>query len=437
MAMGFVSGGFRSDTAIRAVLGVCALCLASATIAQPDRSTPAPLRNPASTPEWDALYKQRFEALMRDRGVMTRYDPMEPIAGAKAYRPIPAASTSQGTIAKDALDQATAYAAASNARAFMVWRDGKMERAAYFRDSDRDTQIVSKSLSKPLTAIAVGRAIALGKIKSVDQPMTDFIPEWRGTPKAAMTLRHLLDMRSGLLEQDYSPDPENPLNRAYIDPDHGWQIVHNYPLTHTPGTYYGYSNAVAELVALVIERATGIRYGTFVSQQVLQPIGAMGGEIWVDRPGGLAHSGCCMTLPAESWLRLGILLLNDGVANGKRLLPKGYVDAMASGTPQNPHYGMGVWVAGPYTQRRGFGALGRAGPKVLHSAPYRDKDLFLFDGNSDQVVYISRAAKMVALRIGDSPPAKPEWDNSILPNLLMDGIKWKPGERRPVPQPNP
>lgn len=413
------------------------LCFAAAAISQSNRTAPAPARNPASTPEWELLYKQRFEMLMRDHGVFTRYDPMEPVPGSKPYRPIPIAAPSGRTIAADAMDQASAYAAASNARAFLVWRNGKMERADYFQGGNRDTQIVSKSLSKPITAIAIGRAIALGKIKSVDQPMTDFIPEWRGTPKAAMKLRHLLDMRSGFLEQDYSPDPESPLNRAYIGPDHGWQIVHNYPLTHKPGTYYGYSNAVSELVALVIERATGTRYGTFVSQQILQPIGAMGGAIWLDRPGGLAHSGCCMTLPAESWLRLGILLLNDGVADGKRLLPKGYVDAMARGTPQNPHYGMGVWIAGPYTERRGFGAPGRPGPKVLHSTPYRDKDMFLFDGNADQVVYISRAANLVALRVGDSPPAKPEWDNSVLPNLLIDGIKWKDGERRPVPQSKP
>jgi CubicO group peptidase (beta-lactamase class C family) len=392
-------------------------------------------RNPAANPGWDALYKARFDALMRDRGFMTSYAPMEPVKGATPDRPLPVATPAQRTIAPDALDKASAYAAASNARAFLVWRNGRIERADYFKGADRDTQITSKSLSKPLTAIAVGRAIALGKIRSVDQPMTDFIPEWRDTPKATMTLRHILDMRSGLLEQDFSPDSDNPLNRAYIDPDHGWQIVHNYPLTHAPGGYYGYSNAVAELVALVIERATGVRYADFVGREILQPIGAQGGEIWVDRPGGLAHSGCCMTLPAETWLRLGVLLLDDGMANGKRLLPKGYVDAMARGTPQNPHYGMGVWVAGPYQERRGFGAVGRPGPKVLHSAPYRDRDLFLFDGNSNQVVYISRATGLVALRVGDNPPAGAEWDNSIVPNLLIDGIAWKRGEKRPVPQP--
>lgn len=202
-------------------------------------------------------------------------------------------------------------------------------------------------------------------------------------------------------------------------------------------TAVGYGNAVSELVAIVIERATGQRYSDFIGSEILAPIGAEGGRIWVNRPGGLAHAGCCMTLPPESWLRLGILLLNDGMVDGKALLPEGYVAEMARGTAQNPYYGMGVWVAGPYTDRRGFSALDRPSPKVLHSQPYPDKDLFLFDGNSNQVVYISQAARTVILRIGDTPAANPEWDNSRLPNIIFNGIKWKKGEQRPTPQPFP
>lgn len=436
--MGTRTGKYRL---LAAIAGGWLLASPFVTLAQQDAdpvaTKPAPVRNPNTTPEWEALYAERFATLMHNRGVIRDYDPMEAVPGAKVTQPLPEARPSQRSISPEALDAAAAYAEASNARAFMVWRDGKVESARYFQGNDRNTPVVSKSLSKPLTAIAIGRAIAMGKIKSVDQPVTDFIPEWTGTPKATMTIRHLLDMRSGLLEQMYSEDPEHPINRAYIDPDHGWHIVNNYPLTHVPGSYYGYGNAVSELVAVVIERATGQRYADFIGGEILRPIGAARGRIWVNRPGGLAHSGCCMTLPPESWLRLGVLLLNDGKVGGKQLLPKGYVDAMARGTPQNPHYGMGVWVAGPYTDRRGFGAVGRPGPRVLHSQPYLDKDLFLFDGNSNQVVYVSRAARLVVLRIGDTPPATPEWDNSRLPNMIIDGIRWKKGERRPIPQTAP
>ena len=142
-----------------------------------------------------------------------------------------------------------------------------------------------------------------------------------------------------------------------------------------------------------------------------------------------------MRLPAQSWLRLGILLLRDGVSEGRRLLPRGYVDAMKTATAQNPHYGLGVWVAGPYTQRRGFSGPDGAGPKVLHGEPYLDRDLFLFDGNGNQVVYISRATNMVILRMGDAPPKTSEWDNAALPNMLMRGIIPRKGEKMPVAQP--
>jgi CubicO group peptidase (beta-lactamase class C family) len=370
--------------------------------------------------EFEAEYQKRFETLMRDRGVFLKYDPMEVVPGAKVSRPMRIAK--KPSIAPAVLDAALAYAKSNNSTAFLVWRDGTLQSQAYFGGNDWQTPLVSKSLSKPLTAIAIGRAIRMGKIKSLDQPISDFLPEWKDTPKQAILVRHLIDMRSGLLEQMFSADPNHPINRVYIHPDHGRELIENYPLTHEPGSHYGYNNATSELVALVIERATGRRYAEFVGNEILKPIGAAGGKIWINRPGGLAHSGCCMLLPAESWLRMGILLAQDGKTNGRRLLPEGYVKEMRTGTPQNPHYGLGVWLGSPYLQRRGFAAPDKPGPKVLHSEPYLDPDLFLFDGNTNQVVYILPKSKMVILRMGNLPPLEPEWDNAKLPNILVGGV---------------
>jgi CubicO group peptidase (beta-lactamase class C family) len=383
----------------------------------------------------EAIYRARFAAIVKSGGIFTDYSPTEKVRGATRPSPLRVAPPQNRTVDTAALDRASAYAAAANSSAFLVWRAGALQRADYRRGVTRESQLVSKSLSKPLGAIAIGRAIALGRITSLDQPVADFIPEWRGTPKSGMSVRHLLDMRSGLLEQIVSTDPDHPINRAYIGTDHGRTLIHDYPLTHPPGTHYGYGNATAELVALVIERATGQRYADFVGREILAPIGAEGGAIWIDRPGGLAHSGCCMTLPAESWLRLAILLMKDGMAGKRRLLPAGYVDAMTRGTPQNPHYGLGVWIAGPYVERRGYTGPGGHGQQVLHSQPYADRDLFLFDGNGNQVVYVSRATRMVIARLGDAPPRSLEWDNSALPNMLIAGILRQPGEAAPAAQP--
>lgn len=373
----------------------------------------------AASPADDATYRARFDAFTANPAQFD-YSPMEAVPGAKRVRPLPVRATP--AIAAAALQEAERYAEVNRSSALIVWRDGALEAARYFGNTTRETPLVSKSLAKPLTAIAIGRAIRLGKIKGLNQPIADFIPELKGTPKAAILVRHLLDMRSGLLDQGFSPDPEHPWNRAYLDTDHGNYIVRSYPLTDPPGSRYAYANAPSELVALVIERATGRRYAEFLNREVLIPLGAAGGEVWVNRPQGLAHSGCCIKLPAETWARLAILLLDNGVANGKRLLPPGYVREMRTGTPQNPSFGLGIWLGEPYRQRRGFGAPGTPGPQVLHSEPYLDPDLFLFDGNSNQTVHISPKHRLIVLRLGETPPKSPEWDNSYLPNLLIRGL---------------
>jgi CubicO group peptidase (beta-lactamase class C family) len=288
------------------------------------------------------------------------------------------------------------------------------------------TPLLSKSLSKPITALAVGRAIALGKIKSLDQPLAQILPELKGTQKGRILVRHLLDMRSGMLDQGFSPEADHPLNRAYLSTEHGREIIDNYPMVAEPGTRYSYANAPSDMVALVIERATGRRYGEFVGTEVFKPLGAPGGTIWVDREGGLAHSGCCTYLPAETYLRMAAFIHADGVLRGKRLLPKGYTAQMRKGTTQNPNFGLGLWVGEPYRQRRGFGAPGTLGPQVLHSEPYLDPALYLFDGNSNQVVYVSPKYDLIVLRIGATPPApsatQAEWDNAYLPNLLIRAL---------------
>jgi CubicO group peptidase (beta-lactamase class C family) len=229
-------------------------------------------------------------------------------------------------------------------------------------------------------------------------------------------------MRSGLLGQAMATGEGDILNRVYLHPRHDSILIDEYPLVQEPGTRFDYANAVADLVAIVIERASGERYARFLSEAVLKPIGAPGGSVWLDRPGGLAHSACCMMVPAETWLRLGILLIDDGMWQGRRLLPAGYVDEMRRPTPQNPGYGLGVYLGEPYLQRRPFGNPDTPGPRVFQGEPYQAPDLFLFDGNADQVVYIVPSRRLIVLRMGDPPPRSPEWDNAVLPNTILRGI---------------
>lgn len=389
------------------------MVLATASACATDRRTQA-------DPIADPVYERRLEAYRVGGDV---YGPYEAVIGAQEPAALRAAQSPAGHFEPASLAAAEAYARSTNTSSFLVWHAGELVAEHYYGDTSRQTGIVSKSLAKPLTAIAIGRALEMGLVKSLDQPVADFITEWRGTPKQAMLIRHLLDMRTGFLAQGSSPDPANIWNTSYLHPEHERFIINDYPLVNAPGTRYDYSNSTSELVAVVIERASGRRYAEFIGTEVLRPIGAAGGKVWVNRPGGVAHSGCCILLPARTWLKLGLLLMNDGVADNRRLLPTGYVRDMRTGTAENPNYGLGVWIGRPYRERRGFHHPDSAQPKVLHSEPYLTDDLFLFDGNGNQTVYIIPSRQLVIVRTGDRPDKPAEWDNAFLPNTLLKGLR--------------
>lgn len=368
----------------------------------------------------EALYRTRFERLRDRTGAsgLPSYDILKRVEGA-AHKPLEVSE--RPVISAAAIESAIEYAASMNSRALLIWQGDALVAARYFDAADEDTLLVSRSLAKPLGVIAVGRAIQRGFIGSVVDPVSRYIGEWRNTDRQSIQIRHLLDMRSGLLPQGAAESIDDVLNRAYLHPRHDEVIINEYPLTHEPGSRYEYSNANSELIAPLIERATGVQYEDWIADEVLKPIGAAGGEVWMNREGGTAHSGCCWLLPAETYLRLALLLLDDGVADGRRLLPAGFVADITTATAENRHAGMGVYVAGDYVERRGPLNPEMTIGQVLHGEPYLADDLYLFDGNSNQVVYIVPSLSMVIVRLGNRPQTG-EWDNAFLPNLLIRGM---------------
>jgi len=176
---------------------------------------------------------------------------------------------------------------------------------------------------------------------------------------------------------------------------------------------------------LVLERATQKPYGQYLSETLIQPIGAQGGQVMMNRPNGLAHTGCCLLLPSESWLRFGILLANFGEVNGQQLFPLGWMEDYLVPSPTNPALGLHIWLGKPYIKKRSWSSVGEAkGFGVLHSEPYLADDLFLFDGNGHQVVYIVPSEELVIVRTGSWPRTKGiEWDNSYIPNRIIRAIR--------------
>lgn len=373
--------------------------------------------------EAEAAYRERYRRVYEQPpenaapGFRKR-SPMEDVPGVTGFVPFPRANT----ISAAALDAAKRYAAERNSSALIIWRQGAIELEAYFDGVSSESLLASGSLAKPLSVIAVGRAIQEGQIQSLDEPAANYLTEWRGTPKAGIAVRHLLDMRSGLLPQNWEQKIDSVMIRANLHPFHEEIIIHEYPLVNEPGTRYDYANVNSELVVPVLERATNKRYAHWISQQIIVPLGARGGQVWLNRENGVAHAGGGLRFPADTYLRMAILVMQGGLWEGQQLLGADFVAAMTRPTPQNAHAGMGVYIGSPYVERRGALNPDQTAGRTYHSEPYAAEDLVLFDGNGNQVAYMVPSQDLVILRLGRWPPRDKLWDNAVLPNLIIGGL---------------
>lgn len=372
----------------------------------------------------EVFYEERLENMQtafRSGMATTIYDTKIEFGMSRTLQPLPRARPE--SLSQNILTQLYDYVSPMNSASLLVFESGSVVSEHYFGETSETTLINSKSLAKPLGVIAMGRAIEKGFVASLDQPVSDFIIEWKDTEKSNILIRHVLDMRTGLLAQDYTPETEDVLNRAYLHPRHDEIIIHEYPLINEAGTRYDYGNATSDIVAIVIERATGQSYQDWVDQQVLAPLGAGGGTVWLNRNGGMAHSGCCFGLPTETYLKLAVLVMQKGVWGNERLLSEDFMTQMISATPQNKYAGMGVYLGRHYKKNRGAGNPDEPSyAATLHSEPYIDEDIILFDGNGNQVAYIFPEREIIVMRLGSHPPKETPWDNSYIPNLVSKSL---------------
>ena len=355
------------------------------------------------------------------------YDPVDKVPGAGGAALVVAAPE-ELAVDPAALKCARDYAQSKDSYGLLVWQGGKLQEASYWQGFDRNRLIASKSMAKMIVGLVIGRAIEQGFIKSVDQPVSDFITEWKGTPKEHATIRDFLQNSSGISRFDYSNNwPWSQTMREYLGKHHEDLLINETRAEYQPGSEYDYSMITSDTLAIVVERATKQRYADYVGKELLQPIGAQGGSVYINRPGGLAHSGCCMMLPAESFVRMGILLANDGMWDGKRILAEGWVAETLKPSPANAKWGLHMWLGKPYQLRVRFFPERSQKIGVLHSEPYAADDLFLWDGSGNQAMWIVPSKQLVVLRFGPTPKPKygqpGEWDNSRIPNTVIRGLK--------------
>lgn len=332
-------------------------------------------------------------------------------------QPLPKASIGSSALTVESLQAAMDYGAETRSDALIVWRSGRIQLEHYYEGASETTLTSTQSMHKSVLALLVGAAIAEGHIGSADDPVSLYLPEWAGDERAAITIRQALWQSSGIDFPTFAFGSLGPMMGLLVGQNMR-PITFGQQALEPPASRFEYNSINPLILSLVIENATGRSYAEYLSEALWKPLGA--GDAWVqmDSEGGMARSYCCLDIPARGWLRLGLLHLNKGRANGSQIVPEEWIAAIRTPGPNNPNYGFLTWLGTEYAEQRSYNS--RASLRAYHSEPFAAGDVAYFDGFGGQRVYIIPSADMVIVRTG---ALATDWDDARLPNLLLAGLR--------------
>lgn len=292
------------------------------------------------------------------------------------------------------------------------YRFGNMEK----------TKWPSWSTAKSVTSTLVGAALKDGSIASLDDPVTKYLPQLKGSAYEGTTIKNLLQMSSGI-RWDESYENRNSdfghLMECYYDRTGTPGILHlaeTVSRQEPPGTKYHYSTLDATVVGLVVMAATHKTLSDYLSEKIWSPFGMEGDGMWVlDSKGGKEFGGALIGATLRDYGRFGEFILNGGVAGGKQVLPKGWVDEATHPRPDTPQVNYGKLAPGG--QKIGYGYFWFLYPPLKPSPG--GEAAFIAEGIFGQHIYVNRKEKFVGVLWGAWP--KP-WDDekALETELFLD-----------------
>lgn len=278
-------------------------------------------------------------------------------------------------------------------QAFLVIQDDAILYEQYFNGTQRESIVTSFSTAKSFTSALIGIAIAEGHIQSVNDPITEYLPELkeRDPAFAAITIRDLLMMSSGIR---YSEPPDNAT--TYYYPDLRSLALETTRIIDAPGNTFHYNNFHPLLLGLILERATGTTVAGYLEEKIWQQVGMEFSGSWSLDEHGFEKMESGINARAIDFAKFGRLFLNQGDWDGTQVIPAAWVadSTQADATLDYASYYYDDFV---FADGRGF-------YKYMWWGMQRQgqQDDFSAIGNKGQFIYISPEKNLIILRYGET-----------------------------------
>jgi CubicO group peptidase (beta-lactamase class C family) len=279
------------------------------------------------------------------------------------------------------------YMTRNPATGLLIARDETIlvERYQYAR-TDRD-RFTSWSMAKTVTSMLVGIAVGEGRIRSVDDPAAAYVPKLAGTEYGRTSLRHLLQMSSGVrfVEEYTGTDDVSKLSAdtfRQLGPGGVASVTPFNERAVPAGTKFSYASVETEVLGLVLAGAVGRSVSEYLQEKIWQPIGAEADATWIIDRSGQEVTYCCFNAVLRDYARLGLLLANDGNWRGRQIVPAAWVRDATSVRADQPH--LRPRIATPFF---GYGYQTWIFPE--------ERRMFAFLGVRGQAIYVDPASRIV------------------------------------------
>ncbi|MEQ1683259.1 MAG: serine hydrolase [Burkholderiaceae bacterium] len=238
-----------------------------------------------------------------------------------------------------------AYTAGQRSAALLVVHDGKLRLERYGLGFDGSGRWTSFSVAKSFTSTLVGAALRDGHIKSMDDKVSDYIPQMKGSAYDDVSIRQLLTMTSGVKWNEDYADPNSDVARfnnhkSEEGVDTTVSYLRRLPREAPAGTGWLYSTGETNLVGILVGQATKKNLADYLAEKVWGPVGMEQQATWLLSRSGKEIGGCCIQAASRDYARFGLFILNDARVNGQSIVPEG-------------------WLSEATTERTGIGQPGR------------------------------------------------------------------------------
>jgi CubicO group peptidase (beta-lactamase class C family) len=269
------------------------------------------------------------------------------------------------------------------ATGLLILKHGEIVCERYALGHGPETRWISFSMAKSITSTLLGAALLEGHVVGLDDPVTRTVPQLRGSAYDDVSIRHVLQMSSGVRWVETYLDPQSDRRQllelqALERPGGVLDYLRALPRAAAPGTSFNYNTAETFLLGAIVAGAVGRPLSQYLSETIWQPCGMQADAYWqLESPDGQEFAGSGLSATLRDFARFGQFVLADGVVGGRRILPVDWMQASTAVVPRSRlepgklpgfeplGYGYQWWTFAPRAGGgRLFGALGIFGQQI-------------------------------------------------------------------------